>query len=450
LTNRHYLYQRRGKPINDQERVKIAEEWGTWKMKGERHKLDDDFYAKFPNRDVPRANFPSDAWQVNSDYMSEFLQESLALVDRAMEGILSEYGHGKADTPKKSFDERSSMFQLNVINADDEQWPKNGGDEGGWTTNRSWEGLKRRLLHAIMTEDSFVFSMGGHSAAAGHGNHFQQSYTLQVAWILEPIFARLGVKHQSRNYGNGGLGTIHNALGAGSIYGPDVDVLMWDSEMTEKSDQDLDLFARQGLLGGRKVPFLWSLKPNILQLWHERADVDVGTHGTGRAGLPFASTVEELENTPWAARYMACHADIKKDFCDPAKYNGTCWIDRTDFTPTTPQKKVPSGRAGWHPGHREHQLTGRVLAFTLLKALREVLEMWSQAENQVLPDDKWHVAAYYENIRKKVLLVDPDESGCGELKKHNLEFFCKHPFQVKNTLPWAAILIGIVFSQLSL
>jgi hypothetical protein len=63
---------------------------------------------------------------------------------------------------------------------------------------------------------------------------------------MEPIFARLGVLHQSRNFGNGGLGTAHNGIAAGSTYGPDVDLLMWDSGMTEGRDTAvLDMFARQ-------------------------------------------------------------------------------------------------------------------------------------------------------------------------------------------------------------
>jgi hypothetical protein len=63
---------------------------------------------------------------------------------------------------------------------------------------------------------------------------------------MEPIFARLGVLHQSRNFGNGGLGTAHNGIAAGSTYGPDVDLLMWDSGMTEGRDAHvLDMFARQ-------------------------------------------------------------------------------------------------------------------------------------------------------------------------------------------------------------
>ena len=52
---------------------------------------------------------------------------------------------------------------------------------------------------------------------------------------MEPVFARLGVKHESRNFGNGGLGTLHNGLAAGSIYGPDVDFIIWDSGKLNKS-----------------------------------------------------------------------------------------------------------------------------------------------------------------------------------------------------------------------
>jgi hypothetical protein len=73
--------------------------------------------------------------------------------------------------------------------------------------------------------------MGGHSSAAGHGNSFPQSYTPQIQRVLEPLLARMGVFHISRNIGMGGLGTLHNALAAQSIYGGDSDILIWDSSM---------------------------------------------------------------------------------------------------------------------------------------------------------------------------------------------------------------------------
>jgi hypothetical protein len=48
---------------------------------------------------------------------------------------------------------------------------------------------------------------------------------------MEAVFARLGVKHEARNVGMGGLGTLQTGLAAASILGPHVDVIMWDSGM---------------------------------------------------------------------------------------------------------------------------------------------------------------------------------------------------------------------------
>jgi hypothetical protein len=58
---------------------------------------------------------------------------------------------------------RSSMFRLQTLNLNQtEDFGKDGlagKDDGGWTTEQSWSGWKRRLLYAItsMTEDSFDF-----------------------------------------------------------------------------------------------------------------------------------------------------------------------------------------------------------------------------------------------------------------------------------------------------
>jgi hypothetical protein len=221
------------------------------------------------------------------------------------------------------------------------------GDEGGWTTQQSWDGLKRRLLHSIVTEDSFVFAMGGHSSAAGHGNHFQQSYTLQVQWILEAVFSRLGVRHQARNFGNGGLGTLHNGIAAGSTYGPDVDMLMWDSGMTEGDSKAKDTFHRQGLLGGVKVPVLWTKSADEAKFYRQKAGAHVGGPGSGRLGIiQGQSNVTKIETEiPFAVQYMDCANDISS-ICKDHEYDGVCWIDRPDVTPGTGQQSHPGGRAG--------------------------------------------------------------------------------------------------------
>ena len=271
-------------------------------------------------------------------------------------------------------------------------------------------------------------------------NHFTQSYTLQVAWIVEPIFARLGVKHQSRNFGNGGLGTQHNAFAGGSLFGPDVDMLMWDSGMTEGGNRDPDLMIRQGMIGGLKVPLLWSFNHGLLVAYHEKADVDVITNGASpsRGGVPQQDTLEDIDKAVWASKFLKCGASLKAH-CRANEYNGTCWIERPDYTPTTNQNPEPGGRAGWHPGNRIHQIRGRTMAMTILSALHDALTMWSESGSEAdaykLEDAVWHLTEYYENQRAKVQALDPDVTGCGAFEKdHGMGWVCKVPLKVSYIL----------------
>jgi hypothetical protein len=181
------LYVPRGRPLSDDDRRALETKWGSWtlveddghpKQKKSRRPTDD-YFVDYPNRDIPRTEFPPNAWQTDKDYLSNFLPESLALVQRAQDAILAEYGKtaaqaqagagADAETEASSWEERASMFHVEKYDSLVNVTGLDSNNQGGWTTTKSWEGLKRRLLHAIMTEDSFVFAMGGHSAAAGHG-----------------------------------------------------------------------------------------------------------------------------------------------------------------------------------------------------------------------------------------------------------------------------------------
>jgi hypothetical protein len=235
------MYLPRARPLDGAARKKMTDRWGSWTFvdPSALGRPLDDYYAKYLSRDVPRTVFPPDAWQIDPDYLKAFLPQAQALVRRTMEAILSEYGHGTDDEPSRSFEERSDMFRVTFNNdtsheyyfGEDEGSTK---DAGGYMTPKAYDGLVRRILHAIMTEDTFRVVMGGHSAAAGHGNHFQQSYTLQIQQILEPVFARLGVTMTAHNMGMGGLGTLQNALGMRDMYGGDIDVLVYDAGCVQK------------------------------------------------------------------------------------------------------------------------------------------------------------------------------------------------------------------------
>jgi hypothetical protein len=220
-TSRH-TYKPRGRPMSDEDKKVMVEKWGSWMLEDKKERPTEDYYSSYPNRDVPRAKFPANAWQTDKEWLSKFLPESISLVDRTINAILDEYGQPK--------DGSSELFHVEKHEAwIDKMEKEKCNSQIGCTTSASYENLKRRLLHAVMTEDMFVFAMGGHSSAAGHGNHFQQSYTLQVQWILEGVFSRLGVRHQSRNIGLGGMGTTQSGLATKSILGHDVDMLLWDS-----------------------------------------------------------------------------------------------------------------------------------------------------------------------------------------------------------------------------
>ena len=434
-----HTYHRRSRQLNDDEAQSLMKQWGSWTFVDANleQRPKDDYYEKYPNRDIPRTEFPPKAWQTDHEYLSKFLPEGIALVERAQKAILVEYGAWNSTTKSTDNDDINSMFYVfrapNLTNGEPKKWCNDCTKKGGWTSEKSWKGLKRRILHAIMTEDNFIFAMGGHSAAAGHGNHFQQSYTLQVQRILEPAFARLGVRHQSRNFGNGGLGTLQNSIAAGSIYGPDVDILMWDSGMTEKKGEDLGLFVRQALLGGVKIPVMWSLSTKGLSFYNTTSEgsIDVGYPGDGSFGIRKAHDFDDLETIPWAQRYMQCGNDIKSSICKKQEYNGTCWIDRPDYSPEKQQNKSPGGKASWHPGFRPHQLRGRILAYTFLQAIKEVLIMWNDSKNYQLSDDLWHVTSYYKEMREKVLATSPDVTKCSNYESKGLGFLCKYPMKVR-------------------
>ena len=126
--------------------------YGSWTLVDERRhtRPDDAFYDQYPHRDVPWNDFPaSTAWQTDASYLPQFLDQGIALTERAMEAILMEYGFGPERDPRPLVER---MERLN---------------SKGALYKNSYPHLVRRVLHAIVTQDTFVFAMSGHSAAAG-------------------------------------------------------------------------------------------------------------------------------------------------------------------------------------------------------------------------------------------------------------------------------------------
>lgn len=62
------------------------------------------------------------------------------------------------------------------------------------------------LKEAEQTYARYVWATGGHSAAAGHGNLFNETYTAFMTKAVTNVFASVGIEFESRNYGMGGTG----------------------------------------------------------------------------------------------------------------------------------------------------------------------------------------------------------------------------------------------------
>ena len=91
------------------------------------------------------------------------------------------------------------------------------------------DSLRRRLEPKTIvlpqlqeTYSTFVWATGGHSAAAGHGNLYNESYTAFMERSAKPIFEAVGIGFEGRNYAMGGMRSGPEfALCQESIFGLD-------------------------------------------------------------------------------------------------------------------------------------------------------------------------------------------------------------------------------------
>ena len=403
---------------------KVREEWGAWDFRDPRHEQgaggagetktpttkddnDERSATDFSNaeyKDLPVDKFPPDAWQSDEEYVGKFLEEGKKLIHRVKEGIYAEYGWPSKGKDETYLKQRAESWKIH-------RWdPSKCLSEDGLTKiictastakvgiatmqTVAFDGLVRKLLHALMTNDEFYAVLGGHSAAAGHGNDFQQNRIMTFHHLMEPIFDKLGMRLVSRNMGMGGVGTLQFTLAGGDLYG-ETDILEWDSGMTEKGPA-VDLFNKQAILSGERVPIILTDFP---------FDVMKETNGTawmgnyirgGEKNIIPDTTFENAASQPYAARWYNQKSE---------KYNAVCWEPRSDFTPLKVQDAVPKSQVSWHPGNRQHLWSGRKLALILLEALGVAFERWEEGitkEGCPLAASYWHVGESYKIIRENL------------------------------------------------
>ncbi len=178
--------------------------------------------------------------------------------------------------------------------------------------------------------------------------------------------------------------------------------------MTERSPAHIDLFHKQAILGGERIPILFDGNVNNLEtetggmLWY-------GKRMNGNDVIPVTTELEQAETLPFAARYQVCEPNVKElcgDRSNPNKYNDACWEPRSDFTPEKAQMKNVGGQASWHPGNRHHQFNSRKNILLFLAAFDNAFDVWEngiETDGFPLKESYWHVGTEYKTIRKNLV-----------------------------------------------
>ncbi|KAL3823499.1 hypothetical protein ACHAXA_010821 [Cyclostephanos tholiformis] len=348
--------------------------------------------------EIRPSDFPRGTWQTDDAYVSRLIDEGRKLVNRVRNAMYDEVGWEDVGEGRRG----------GGIRLDESGEGTTGGityyggtKDGvvGWMYESSFRALSKKLLNAMITNDHFYVTLGGHSAAAGHGNNFRQSYMMEFQRVMEPVFDRLGMILVSANRAQGGMGTIQSALAGVSIYG-DADFVLWDSSMTEKDGRAKDLFMRQALLAGKRVPILFDMGNGKGTL--DGLHLEVGAHVGG-----------VMNDVTLLPKFKNATINF-----DERKYNAKCWTARTDVKPDVPQNEGYGGQTSWHPGNWVHQSTARKLSLVFLHALDEAFAIWeaaASADGNPLPGKYWHLRDEENAIRDAVKKANVTTTGCGQL-----------------------------------
>ncbi|VEU44807.1 unnamed protein product [Pseudo-nitzschia multistriata] len=269
----------------------------------------------------------------------------------------------------------------------------------------SVENLQRKMMIKLLLQkapdakgkssNKYVWATGGHSAAAGHGNLFKESYTKVMEATAVSVFDAAGLELEARNFAMGATSSAAEmSMCFKEVYGDDVDIFSWDFGMLEARyylSGRLLHYATRGFLSNQQDP--QSIVPafvGLQELDESRRKSMVELHdafrGTGSyaedslaennglalfltdtsywkimtEAVPETSglTSAEIEELPELVRYFKCNGGIEKGdpFCGEKKYSEEVCPKR-------------DGQVSWHPGWKYHALLGNSMALFLTEML---------------------------------------------------------------------------------
>jgi len=257
---------------------------------------------------------------------------------------------------------------------------------------KSRERLLRRLMLKILSGGSFTWVTAGDGAAAGHGNLFSQSYTAVMESTAKDAFRKLNINFVAKNYGMGGyVSAPELAMCMESVYGTDIDILMWDFGLMEVDDRAMlwchraalhptkpILFAMDNVDGERWNSIFLSMEDSGMGAFlmdHHKGLNDIrqrapdavrGAGGKGRIPLP-------LKNYRCNGSFegvVGCDDPMRHFKCYNVDDNGPCIEEKFKTKHKCMDAKY---QTSWHPGWKEHYIKGRLLGVFLVEMLNEAL-----------------------------------------------------------------------------
>jgi len=233
--------------------------------------------------------------------------------------------------------------------------------------------------------EKYVWATGGHSASAGHGNLFNETYTAYMERDLKDVFASIGIDFEARNYAMGGTAsaTIISMCWK-EVFGTDVDFFSWDYGMTDGGDVSsllhytyrgalsesrpaMMLIHYDGRQGRTRLETVKSLEEIGLAAFHGSQKPEQAMKGNfpDSAGL----STEDLDALPEYVRNYKCGTSIEKGdpFCGTEKFTKWGCVKRMKQT-------------SWHPGYKDHAMIGHGLSLFLMEALLATVRDLSELE----------------------------------------------------------------------
>ena len=119
--------------------------------------------------EIDKDDFPTGSWQTDDQYITNLIMEGRKLIERVRSAIYEEYGwdeEGEGESNGKMV----GGIQL-VVDSDQSTVTLGGENILAWMYESSFRALAKKLLNAMITNDHFFVTLGGHSAAAGHGEN---------------------------------------------------------------------------------------------------------------------------------------------------------------------------------------------------------------------------------------------------------------------------------------